>query len=414
MSDAPDNGTENSDSIDEKLRQRGRVEIEPGMSLSALIRELGLESGDVQTDEQRAWAREHVKAELRRRGWTVAVAARRFQVPKSDIRAALVKTARIDPDPVLRLLLQKIHLEPARDPAAPGTDRFAEISLVEDVHATVSEGIDLCRAGTPFMSLVTGPAGCGKSLALRGIAQYYLESVYLCVNEATVRKLPFLGELARRLGLSEDFKTSARAFQAIVGKLKGTYRLLVFDELHLVTKRLLNVIREIMDATECPIVLAGQPELETMLFAGRGDKSRGATVYRRVGPKLNVEDLTVTRTTRGPDGRRRAAAQRSLIHTREDVCRVIESLKLNIRIAPDALERLVWIANYPEGGMLGTLIGLVSHCVRANPGVEVITEELLGESLRRWNTIGEFQQIEHLMRADPLATRIKAAGARSA
>jgi DNA transposition AAA+ family ATPase len=285
-------------------------------------------------------------------------------------------------DAVLRKI-SKLKLRPVPKPKTV-QDAFVTISVVNDMYGTISMVIDACMEDEPVMGAIVGPAGSGKSMGLRGIGLKHAESVYMEITEAHSQHRTFLKKLSDELKVRGPKRQGiGDLFDSVCTKLAGSYRLLIFDEVHLATQRVQNTIRQIMDRTGVPIILAGQPELETMIKKGRFDQSRGATVSSRIGPMLNLMDIVTPYEFTDPTtGRRRKKTDRQLLHTPEDVKKLLESR--NLRIHPEAMRILLSLANDFENGGLRVMTRIAYQCKRTWPDKKAIDADQLQQIMRRW------------------------------
>jgi len=296
--------------------------------------------------------------------------------------------------------------------AAPSSrtpaDRCVKTQFALDVWARVAEGVQMAFDGEPRMVLVTGPSGCGKSLALQACAQQYPEAVYMEITEGNCTISAFLRELAVKLGCREARLSRDRAFNFVVARLNATYRVLIFDEVHHGKIRLLNCIRQIMDRTGCPIVLAGQPILEQIIADTRRDRGHGGTVFSRIGPKLSAEDAVRVTASPEPGGSQPTYTyDRDLIYSVAELRELFKTLKLKVH--PGAMRLCLYIANHTEGGMLRTLVFLVKRTARLNPNVRSLTHDLLVESLQHMLLADEFEILRAEIETSPLTQRIDTA-----
>ncbi len=272
-----------------------------------------------------------------------------------------------NPDPILNQLHQKLHdLDQVQQ--GPGHGEFVTTTVAREIFIVVKNVIKLGTIGAMW-----GPAGVGKSLALRAAARQRPDSIYLEVM-AHWTAAGLAEHLTRPVGapISGERNTS-RTVHRILERLTGSHRLLIFDEAHLLKREAMTLVRQIHDAAGCPVLLAGVPGLLDRIMAGRGDRMQGATLYSRIGLKYN---LTQRCTERGEP-----------LYKVEDVQRFFESLRLfvhgtnePVRLSHDALMwlwaaaclpadecdegglracknalRLAYQANYKQAGFTGTL-----------------------------------------------------------
>lgn len=380
--------------FDDKLVDAARIyEEAPGMANAPF------------TDEQRTEILDWLRATQQEHGLTNAKVARMIGVSPAVI--SQVKAAKYagDTDKVLAAVVQlRLMPTPRRRDAV---DDCVPTRFVLDVHARVKACADLAFRGQPRMGLIVAPSGCGKSMALQACARKYPAALYVELDESITSVPAFLRALADRLGCPVRRPRRDDAFRWIVDTLSGSCRLLIFDEVHHGGVRVLNVIRQVMDQTGCPVVLAGQPVLEEIVMRTARDRSHGGTVHSRIGPRLNAEDAVATRQRDDGHGKRVYTRQRDLLHSVDDVVKVIEAQEM--RLHPSARRLVTLLANHPEGGMLRTVVFVALQARLANPDATMLTESLLLESLEHTLTIAEFETLRAQIETSEVRQRVESA-----
>lgn len=134
------------------------------------------------------------------------------------------------------------------------------------------------------IGVIYGPAGMGKSMALR---QYAASSRGAILIEAdpgyTARVL--LQELCARLGVKKT-GTIHELSDECVDALKDTGWVVLVDEAELLPYRALEALRRVHDRSGVAVVLAGMPRLLINLKGSRGEF---AQLYSRVGMALDLD-----------------------------------------------------------------------------------------------------------------------------
>ena len=263
-------------------------------------------------------------------------------------------------------------------------------TVAKEIRAIVATTEHLCQQGEDVFGLIVGPAGAGKSMVLKAYALQRRNSIYMAVDQESDTPMTCLQALCRRVGIADKAKRG-RLFLALVRYLVGTETLLIVDEAHQLDKRGLNLIRELQHRTRCPVVIAGMPDLKRKVKEGQNDEARGATLYSRLGPRLDMGDRIRAREVPAPDGTYSAKAPRETLHSIQDVIRVFASNKL--RLTRDALELLHTIVNLERGGMFRTARILVATAQYANPGAEEISDALLLEAAESLETVDELSEL---------------------
>lgn len=236
-------------------------------------------------------------------------------------------------DEVLRKLDKFVATEKARR-ASPKRSGFAWIGVAKDIRTVAETCVYLETIGAAF-----APAGVGKTMTLTALLEEIPGSLLLTIDDGTHSPTAFLRELCSRLKASSGSRDRQASRRAICAALTNSKRLIMVDEAHLASVATLNCIRQIFDTTGCPVLLVGLPSLPKMLLQGRGDDSRGATLYSRVGI---IRDLT-ERCRAGSD-------PGEPLYSIEDIKKVFARSQL--RIASDANEWLVDLAKLVQASRL--------------------------------------------------------------
>ncbi|HUU83044.1 MAG TPA: AAA family ATPase [Phycisphaerae bacterium] len=256
-------------------------------------------------------------------------------------------------DEVLRKLDKHLAVLEARQESPQRSD-FAWTKIAEEIRGVANTAVILETIGAVY-----GPAGIGKTLTLEALLDVYPGSVLVTIDDEAHSPTTFLRTLADKLKLP-----SARHRQALKKSictcLRASRRLVIVDEAHLAGIDVLTCVRQIHDSTSCPVIFAGLPALAKTLLQGRGDDSKGATLYSRVGI---ARDLT-ERCKGGDHG--------EPLFSIADVKRIFARSAL--RIARDAVDWLQALACMPEIGGLRTAnnaLRLATHVGRQRGETEV-------------------------------------------
>ena len=120
--------------------------------------------------------------------------------------------------------------------------------------------------GEPRMGLFYGSSGYGKSVA-SAFAAGRTNAIYIEAKQVWTQR-SILEAIAAELGIARLERTAARIFQQIADALVYTPRPLIIDEMdYLVTKRSVEIIRDIHDAARVPIMMIGEEALPSKLKA---------------------------------------------------------------------------------------------------------------------------------------------------
>ena len=167
-------------------------------------------------------------------------------------------------------------------------ERAKRREVKESFVPTQLSGLALGLIGNTHMDgdigVIHGPAGMGKSMALRQYAATNNGVVLIEADPGYTAKV-LLQELCGRLGVKKTGNIHELSEECIQA-LTGTGWVVLVDEAELLPYRALEVLRRIHDRSGVAIVLAGMPRLLINLKGSRGEY---AQLYSRVGMALDLE-----------------------------------------------------------------------------------------------------------------------------
>lgn len=146
--------------------------------------------------------------------------------------------------------------------------RVAEPAALTNMKLGLAAMIDCQEAGdgSPRLGLFYGPSGYGKSVAAAYIASRLGGAYVVAKSIWTQRSL--LEAIAAELGIAKLERTGPRLLEQITAQLIADPQPLIIDEMdHLVTKRSVEIIRDIHDAARIPILMIGEEALPAKLKA---------------------------------------------------------------------------------------------------------------------------------------------------
>lgn len=113
-----------------------------------------------------------------------------------------------------------------------------------------------------MMGVIVGPSGISKSTICRALEAGLIPgSVHIELTKPHGRPGALIGLIARRVESSRRTGTLASMMETLIDELKGTRRLLMFDEAHYLTRDGCQVIRDLHKQTGCPVLLVGTRDL---------------------------------------------------------------------------------------------------------------------------------------------------------
>ncbi len=259
---------------------------------------------------QREDIRERFERFSAEHGYTQAAAAREMGIARQTLQLALnVKSPTPAGDKHLIRLHNWMELS-ARRLGILAKRRFVETSVAREILIVARTAAETCG-----MAVVFGPARIGKSFTLEAIeGDTAYGSPFLVRLEQTIRgPLPLLRALCEACELSSNGRAD-QLMKRAVKRLKGTKRLLMFDEADRLRHQTLETIRDVHDLTGCPVLLAGKPAIyERVGFRQLGEFSE--VTDQLAGRVVMVRDLTErTRVGNSPQPLFSLADVRALIH----------------------------------------------------------------------------------------------------
>ena len=250
---------------------------------------------------------------------------------------------------------------------------FVRIRVAEEVFAVGEAAIRLKGIG-----LVFGPAGLGKTLALRALAAEKPGAVYVSLKTIASSAAGVIEAIARAMRLipsATQLHATRHIVAGIEDKLQGTPRLLIIDEIHKLCgqagDRALTVLRDLYDATQSPQLWCGTTDLVAYLERDTGDAREPLAQIRR---RITIcRDLT--ERTMAPGG-----GPGEPLYSIDEIRAVFANSKM--RLSADAIRMLVELANVPDGGHLGVCSALVRMAtILHERRAEVLTADMLRGAL---------------------------------
>jgi DNA transposition AAA+ family ATPase len=133
---------------------------------------------------------------------------------------------------------------------------------------------DLISVGEGCLGCVPGTPGIGKTQTSR-VWQARNNGIYLRI--ASIWKhsqLDFIQALAHEVGIDNPPCRKGRCYMLVVDKLAGAARVVFLDEMQRLPAEFLNIALDLSDATGCPFVLVGEPELKGLMQTNKRVWSR--------------------------------------------------------------------------------------------------------------------------------------------
>ena len=242
-------------------------------------------------------------AEMERLGLSQAAAAKRMQISATTLSQWLGGKYGGDVPAVEAKVRRWIDTEreaEKRSLASAGLDTHRDLRVTGEVAALLAHA-----QAVGDIVLITGSSGAGKSWAAKRYCATHSVAWYLQMTSA-VRSLSGLLELVSdAVGAGAWHPSALKAERAVIERLQDRGALLVVDEAHHLTGRLLDELRCIRDIAGCGLALIGEERLTATL-------TRCPQIVGRIGGRLQKKkpaEADVATLLSGFLGRRASARE---------------------------------------------------------------------------------------------------------
>lgn len=218
-------------------------------------------------------------AEIETAGLTRNAAAREIGVSATTLSLWLRGEYGADPAAVtakVELWLATRREAARRSLNAAGLDRHRDLSVTDEILTALAHA-----QAVGDVVLIHGASGAGKSWAARHYCRTH-SAAYVVTATCAVRSLSgLLGRVGGAIGVGARHGSALEAEDAVIGRLADRGAILVVDEAHHLTPRLLDELRCIRDVSGCGLALIGDDSVRMAL-------ARCPQILGRVGVRVGV------------------------------------------------------------------------------------------------------------------------------
>lgn len=267
------------DKIDERLLQDARVDRVKGMTTNN--EEVSLSQADREDiiNAAREFCRVH--------DVSISALAKMVGCSGSTLSEALNGTYKGDPDNILRKITPAIN-EYHRSKSGPGKGGYVTTHVAQQIFAALKYA-----SKVKAMVAVYGPSGVGKTFTVKALlAKEFPSGIYIETNDTcrSVKDLYQLLHKVLRIRLYSGQPRNADYATGIYDKLRDSGRMIVIDEADGLLPAAMNCLRQLHDATECPIVFVGRPNLIDKINATANNPNIGASFIGRLAGQFHLEE----------------------------------------------------------------------------------------------------------------------------
>lgn len=137
------------------------------------------------------------------------------------------------------------------------------------------------------MVLVYGPAGCGKTTALKHYAETNNGVIYVQADVTVNSYRAILSLILSTMGGTPKGSTMS-IMQTLVSRLTGTNNLLIIDEAQHLTEKAFDTVRALNDKCKIGIVYAGNPSILKRMYGRMAEEFD--QVYSRITYKCKLQN----------------------------------------------------------------------------------------------------------------------------
>lgn len=214
---------------------------------------------------------EMLKAHIAETGITQKQLAKKLDISDTVLSLYLANSYTGDNKKVTEKVKQYLHIGAVRKTLTPNPNYCESLFNTQ----RITECLQMAHASSEIL-LLYGPAGCGKTTALKHYAEHNNGVTYIEADATTGTPRAILLTLLESIGGS-----TTQVMKSILNTLKGTNRLIIIDEAQHLTERSFDTIRAINDKIGIGLVYSGNPSILKQMYGRR--EQEFDQLYSRIG-----------------------------------------------------------------------------------------------------------------------------------
>lgn len=356
----------------ERLSEEARIQDEARM----------LRDDQPLTDELRTEVIRQFRDYCARSATSDEKAARSIGISPAVLSQVLSGTYAADSEKHIRLIDKWTANRQMRE-KAPRDPGYVDLKICEKIFGAVKFVYKVGGIG-----LIHGPSSIGKTRTLNACRAFFPGSIYISAATAGISKLSVLEALTLATRGPMTAYTANNLYNALVAKdgpLAERYRLIMVDEAHKFAGRrsdeALHVIRDIHDATGCPIILAGMSNLAQYIAEGKNRWDPLEQIDARIVFRLDLTALANSVLDGGPG-----------LFTIGDIEKYLAARE--VRVTGDGVEYLQKMANQPKAGHLRLVDAVIKTTALDAYKGRVLTAPMIRDILMQHRGVRLIQAIE--------------------
>ena len=206
---------------------------------------------------------EMLKAHIAETGITQKQLAKKLDISDTVLSLYLANSYTGDNKKVTEKVKQYLHIGAVRKTLTPNPNYCESLFNTQ----RITECLQMAHASSEIL-LLYGPAGCGKTTALKHYAEHNNGVTYIEADATTGTPRAILLTLLESIG-GQPIGSTTQVMKSILNTLKGTNRLIIIDEAQHLTERSFDTIRAINDKIGIGLVYSGNPSILKQMYGRR-------------------------------------------------------------------------------------------------------------------------------------------------